>query len=776
MRRLILPSVLSPLLVLAVCVIVSRAGPTAPLRTLHSGHHFLPPYADTRDRFGFDSGALTGYDVAQLHAGWYSNWMTGLDPAHPDGLTYVQLIRFHAGADSHDPAQVTVNPSQEVIAQIAAAHPGSLWLMSNEPDSFYQGDPILPEVYAVVYHDSHTYIKDLDPTALVANGGIVQPTPCRLEYLDIVWDTYQQTYDEPMPVDVWNIHAFILREVYNSWGASTPPGVDPSCGMDYPVRDGDNVGVFRSNLIAMRQWMKDKGEQNKPLIITEYSVLWPGWFADEDGCTFPPARVSHFMTQTFDLFLNETYPDIGYPEDDYRLVQTWAWYSLSDDQHYNGYLFHSGSKALSTMGQTYADYTASLADAQYTDLAAQLWVDLEPLDHLIPTVPYDALTVTLPVAGAVANLGRVPVTGVVVASPLLGFWAFQDVPARYEGDVDPLPLPPLVLTQAGVYDLSLAADPAQAVADPRRWNNTSTVTVDARPDLLALTGGYAVVSGGTWLHIPVANVGNWPSPPVSGTLYLSGTEGSLLLSGHRFSIPAIGAGAQANIVEELALLPTPGDDYYLLALEVDSDGVLDEQDESNNRIEAAIPIVVITTLQPDSAGVLVSTSGHLAFAFPASTVTASTEVRFTPRLTSELPPGPLAGVTAFSLTAYRSGQQVSLSLLRPVTVTWQYTDVDVAGLDEDALDLYRLMEDGRWQRVLCPAQQRQPAVNRLTTCIQQLGEYVFGQGCELYMPVVTVGDDGSGLQMHLVGREAVPGVLPGSPLRLPSWAIPSMSR
>ena len=776
MRRLILPSILSPLLVLAVCVIVSRAGPTAPLRTLHSGHHFLPPYADARDRFGFDSGALAGYDVAQLHAGWYSNWMTGLDPAHPDGLTYVQLIRFHAGADSHDPAQVTVNPSQEVIAQIAATHPGSLWLMSNEPDSFYQGDPILPEVYAVVYHDFYTYIKDLDPTALVANGGIVQSTPCRLEYLDIVWDTYQQTYDEPMPVDVWNIHAFILREVYNSWGASTPPGVDPSCGIDYPICDGDNVDVLRNHLIAMRQWMKDKGEQNKPLIITEYGVLWPGWFADEDGRTFPPARVSHFMTQTFDLFLNETYPDIGYPEDDYRLVQTWAWYSLSDDQHYNGYLFHSGSKALSTMGQTYADYTASLADAQYTDLAAQLWVDLEPLEYLTLTVPYDALTATLPVTGMVANLGKVPAADVVILSSLLGYQAIQGVPARYEEDVAPLPLPALTITRPGFYEPALIADPAQAVTDPRRWNNTSTVTVDARPDLLALTGGYATVPDHTQIHIQVANVGYWPSPPVSGTLYLSGTEGSLLLSGHRFSIPAIGAGAQANIVEELALLPTPGDDYYLLALEVDSDGVLDEQDESNNWIETLIPIVVITTLQPDSAGVLVSTSGRLAFEFSAGTVTTSTEVRFTPRLTSELLPGPLAGVTAFSLTAYRSGQQVSLSLLRPVTVTWQYTDVDVAGLDEDALDLYRLMEDGRWQRVLCPAQQRQPAVNRLITCIQQLGEYVFGQGYELYVPVVAASDDGSGLQTYLVGREAVPGVLPGSPLRLPPWATPSMSR
>ena len=45
------------------------------------------------------------------------------------------------------------------------------------------------------------------------------------------------------------------------------------------------------------------------------------------------------MTQTFDLFLYGTDSEIGYPADDYRLVQAWAWYSLSDDQQYNGYLW-----------------------------------------------------------------------------------------------------------------------------------------------------------------------------------------------------------------------------------------------------------------------------------------------------------------------------------------------------------------------------------------------------------------------------------------------------
>ncbi|MEE8390552.1 MAG: hypothetical protein V3S14_07115, partial [Anaerolineae bacterium] len=176
MKKLLLALLLGASLLLIVGALLSVAAPPAPLRTLNSGHHFLPPYPGLRDRFGFDSlgnDPLTNYDVAQLNAAWYSDWGASLDPPHPDGLTYVQLIRFKAGPDPHDPAQVTVSPNRTTIAQIAAAHPGSLWMMSNEPDSLYQGNPIYPDVYAHVYHEFYTTIKGLDPTALIANGGIV---------------------------------------------------------------------------------------------------------------------------------------------------------------------------------------------------------------------------------------------------------------------------------------------------------------------------------------------------------------------------------------------------------------------------------------------------------------------------------------------------------------------------------------------------------------------------------------------------------------------------
>jgi hypothetical protein len=904
MKKLVVPLALAwgLSLVLTVGIIGSRAEPPAPVRTLNSGQHFLPPYPAPRDRFGFDSlgnDPLTNYDVAQLNAGWYSDWGSSRNPPHPDDLTYVQLIRFKAGSDPHDPTQVTVSPNRTTIAKIAAENPGSLWMMGNEPDSLYQGTPIYPDVYAHVYHEFYHYIKELDPTALIANGGIVQPTPCRMAYLDIVWNTYQQAYSETMPVDVWNIHAFVLREVYNSWGASTPPGVPTSCAINYKIRDADDLDIFRDNLIAFRQWMKDKGEQNKPLIISEYGILWPSWLKDEDGIGWPASRVSDFMVQTFDMFLYETFPDVGYPADDHRLVQAWAWYSLSEDQTYNGYLFRSSTKQISAMGETYANYTAALTDVTYADLSiyGNVALDTSLLQHIAPGDPYETTSVTLPIWVYVANLGELPVSSVPVVAYLpQPVTNTITLPVRYTANVTPLLAASIIITQPAEYDLPsllIVADPGNTINDPRPWNNVISVTlpstIDARPDLVISMTAWSInlpepTSGTLNVTWTVANAGVWPAPPVSSTLYLSGSQGSLLLPNQRFAVPALEFGDQVSFTETLTLpgptgdlyhlvlevdsdsivdepdkvnnrveievdarpdlmiaiadwnlqlpgtlnstlsltitvsneglwpaqpssgmrvlsntygtlllstyhfsippiapgnqmtivqetvLPTSEEDFYRLMLEVDREGVLDEQSEDNNRVEKMIPVFVTATLEPDAAAVLTSTSRHLTFLFSAGTVVTSTEIRFTPLWPPELPPGPLVGVSAFQLATYQQGKPISLTLSLPVTVTWRYKDTDIEGLNKDGLHLYHWTQDTHWQRVSCPLERRQPDENRLITCVQQLGEHVLGQGYALYVPAVILGDDEnfkSSLEARSKAERPTPDILTGLPLRLP---------
>ena len=736
----------------------------ASVKTLGSGQALFPPYGNDRDRFGFDAGAnLSRFDVSLLKAGWYSNWWYNLDPRHPDRLTYVQMIRLRAGADPYDPTQVAITPDLATIAQIAQTHPGSLWLLGNEPDSLYQGEPIYPEVYAVVYHNLYYYIKGADPTAIIANGGIVQPTPCRMEYLDIVWETYQQTYEEPMPVDVWNIHAFILREVYGSWGASTPPGVDPSCGIDYKIREGDDINIFRANLIAFRQWMKDKGQQNKPLIISEYGILWPDWLKDEDGRGWPPERVSRFMTRTFDLFLNETYPDVGYPADGYRLVQAWAWYSLSDDQQYNGYLFRSDSYEISPMGQTYATYTAALSDTPRADLTVRLSVLRDgTLRHWAAQQPSNTLTVTLELTGEVANLGKLTATNMSLYFAPVRYEATGTValpfsttpvtvPPRYDG-VLAWPLS-LTLQPRYRYDLTFQADPTDQVEEPREWNNAVTVTLDLRADLWLRQMSYALRDpiggpGALTATLVLTNGGDWWAEPTHLGLVLRGETGTLL-TGQLISQPWL-APAQGVTLTGVISRPAPGGDFYLLSAEVDTSDTIPEQDEGNNLITIPIPVVLTTTLFPTQTVVLTSASGDLAFVLPAGLVSQTSVVTYTPYWLSDLEATPFHAATAFSLTLDRPlmpGQVISL--------TWRYRDEDLAGYPEERLTLYR-RAGGTWQQAACAPYQRQPGVNRLTVGLCQTGFFALGPGYTILVPIVAregVGSTASGaLPGESVGR------------------------
>ena len=92
-------------------------------------------------------------------------------------------------------------PDAPALAVIASAHPGALWLIGNEPDVKWQ-DNTLPAEYARLYHKAYTAIKAADPQAQVAIGGVTQPSPLRLRYLDAVLTAYQQQYRKPLPVDI----------------------------------------------------------------------------------------------------------------------------------------------------------------------------------------------------------------------------------------------------------------------------------------------------------------------------------------------------------------------------------------------------------------------------------------------------------------------------------------------------------------------------------------------------------------------------------------------
>jgi hypothetical protein len=297
------------------------------------GHADGPLYAQDVARFGVGVGQAFGtiedHDVESLHAGWYSDWGFNVDPLRPGGIEYAQLVFLVQGN----------YPSLAQLGAIADANPGALWLIGNEPECIYQGNNT-PQQYADAYHTLYTFIKGRDATAQMAVGGVVEPTPLRLEWLDQVLAAYQTTYGEALPADAWHTHVQILQEKLGGWGCGIPRGLSETVGREYLIEDNGKVEVFTQLITELRTWMQSRGQRDKPLIISEYGVLFPVQYG------YPVDKVNAFMNGTFDFLRSATDANTGYSADENRLVQRWLWYSLNDQpwtpetgNGFNGALF-----------------------------------------------------------------------------------------------------------------------------------------------------------------------------------------------------------------------------------------------------------------------------------------------------------------------------------------------------------------------------------------------------------------------------------------------------
>ncbi len=267
---------------------------------------------------GVPGGPISRYNIQPLRLGWYLDWRARPDPPRPGGIEYAQMVRLIGGI---------LRPDRTAIAAIARANPGSLWLIGNEPDVKWQ-DNVEPAVYARLYHEAYTAIKGADPSAVVAAGGIAQPTPLRLRYLDAVLAAYRGQFGVEMPADAWHVHNFILREERGSWGVDIPPGLPDDRGMLREVNDSDDLEVFRQQIWGFRRWMAARGFRGRPLIVSEYGIPMP------EDYGFPPERVLRFLRGTFEFFLTADDPSLGDPADGHRLVQRWCWYSLDASDAY----------------------------------------------------------------------------------------------------------------------------------------------------------------------------------------------------------------------------------------------------------------------------------------------------------------------------------------------------------------------------------------------------------------------------------------------------------
>jgi hypothetical protein len=332
------------------------------------------PSLSRRDRFGvafisqvaegnhYIEQSLSDYAVADLGVGWYSDWRFRADPPQPADATleYLQMITVR---DNRWP------PDWDELGNAVSQNIGATWIIGNEPECPNQA-ALTPEEYARRYHEVAVRILGWDPTAQIAMGGVVLPTPLRMRWLEQTMQSYETQFGATMPIHVWTIHMQILREGPGNAGAGIPVGIDyePGEPREYDYTDCVNPRVFGSLITSFRAWMAANGQQEKPLIISEMGVLLPSYLLYDDPEMSEAERaekgdqlIEHFLFASFDWLLNAKDPTIGNPLDDNRLVQRWLWYSLNDSFYdeqnnprgFNGSLYDYQTLALTRFGEAF---------------------------------------------------------------------------------------------------------------------------------------------------------------------------------------------------------------------------------------------------------------------------------------------------------------------------------------------------------------------------------------------------------------------------------------
>lgn len=319
---------------------------------------------DSLTRFGINvhrdtdrSKNLHTYDYESIGFGWYTDYYHEKPTLSPDEVAYFHMVK---------PKWVPINQIAERLESQVAGNLGATWIVGNEPDNAGQDGFYLSSAgeYATYYHHVYTYIKELDPSAKITIAGVVQPSVLRLQYLDQVLAEYQVQFSSQLPMDLMNVHNFVMSERSIPgedivlWGNGAPPGMDadnPNVRYIAPEQHW-NIDIFKQQIYDVRTWMQDN-EYDMPLIVSEYGILLPDeWDLNQIG-------TANFMTQSFDFFLSERDEELGYEADDYRLVQAFGWFSLnyppyatSEGEGLNGALFGLEDREITSLGEAYRDY------------------------------------------------------------------------------------------------------------------------------------------------------------------------------------------------------------------------------------------------------------------------------------------------------------------------------------------------------------------------------------------------------------------------------------
>ena len=203
---------------------------------------------------------------------------------------------------------------REAVRMAIARHPGAWWLVGNEPNDPFQ-DNLSPAAYAAFYQRFTELALSTDRSCRLVPAGLANAD---WRWAQAFLDSYVAQYKRAPTIAAWNIHNYMLE----------------------PDRDQLDLQEFKERILSFRRWMTQVGDGNKPLMLTEFGVLFGTGLAGRPA--EEPERVRVFVHEAV-RWLAET-----------EHVQCWAWFANNTGGQFNGDLYLDNGE-LSSFGIFYRD-------------------------------------------------------------------------------------------------------------------------------------------------------------------------------------------------------------------------------------------------------------------------------------------------------------------------------------------------------------------------------------------------------------------------------------
>ena len=297
-----------------------------PLSVLASG----PKYS-MRQRFGVGSNG--GDLMKQLGNGWYFDWVyTG---GKYGDIEYMGLVGAGAtgvpgstGEVPDSPASSVCQNKKDYILNHKDAYPDNMmWTVGNE---LGWDDSRTANQYADDFVKWRTCLKSINPTFRVGSGAMMDV------YTKLPRDWSQgctQTPEVNGGIAYFRTYMNKLKNVYQ-----VIPDFFVAHAYTY-CSGGVTVDAFKNSIVNHRKLISEFGLQNKDLIIKEWA-------------DFSDNSIS-YLQNTVNYLLTATDQNLGNPDDEYRLVQKWAWFLFvpENSDWKNAWLSNNGQ--LTPLGQAY---------------------------------------------------------------------------------------------------------------------------------------------------------------------------------------------------------------------------------------------------------------------------------------------------------------------------------------------------------------------------------------------------------------------------------------